>query len=102
MINTCNSEIQCIVLLLDHEMSTLIYLKVKKHFEELKKYHINDFLRKNQDLPKSEKNQTLDISIGIFACERTSFCLLSIQYEIGIMALHIGIGSLGTDKILGL
>lgn len=66
------------------------------------KNHINDFLRKNQDLPKSEKTETLDISIGIFACERTSFCLLSIQYEIGIMALHIGIGSLGTDKILGL
>lgn len=64
------------------------------------KNHINDFLRKNQDLPKSEKTQTLDISIGIF--ERTSFCLLSIQYEIGIMALHIGIVSLGTDKILGL
>lgn len=78
-------------------MSTLIYLKVKKHFEGLKKSH-----QKESEFTQIWKTQTLDISIGIFACERTSFCLLSIQYEIGIMALHIGIGSLGTDKILGL
>lgn len=101
MINTCNSEIQCIVLLHDHEMSTLIYLKVKKHFEGLKKSH-QWFSKKESGFTQIWKTQTLDISIGIFACERTSFCILSIQYEIGIMALHIGIGSLGTDKILGL
>lgn len=60
------------------------------------------FSKKESEFTQIWKTQTLDISIGIFACERTSFCLLSIQYEIGIMALHIGIGSLGTDKILGL
>lgn len=49
--------------------------KSKIAFWRIEKNHINDFLGKNQDLPKSEKTQTLDISIGIFACERTSFCL---------------------------
>lgn len=71
------------------------------HFEGLKKSH-QWFSKKESEFTQIWKTQTLDISIGIFACERTSFCLLSIQYEIGIMALHIGIGSLGTDKILGL
>lgn len=84
-------------------MSTLIYLKVKKHFEGLKKSH-QWFSKKESEFTQIWKTQTLDISIGIFACERTSFCLLSIQYEIGIgiIALYFGIGSLETDKILGL
>lgn len=55
-------------------MSTLIYLKVKKHFEGLKKSH-QWFSKKESEFTQIWKTQTLDISIGIFACERTSFCL---------------------------
>lgn len=72
MINTCNSEIQCIVLLHDHEMSTLIYLKVKKHFEGLKN-HINDFLRKNQNLPKSEKPKPWTLALEFLRVNELHF-----------------------------